>query len=98
MAMVAVKKLSGVALAAAAASLLLSGAVTAGEAAAVKSTDATIKCAGINSCKGQTACNSATNECKGKNSCKGKGFLKVSKEDCVAKKGTELAEEKKSAS
>lgn len=96
--MVAVKKLSGVALAAAAASLLLSGTVTAGEAAAAKPTDATIKCAGINSCKGKTACSSATNECKGKNSCKGKGFLKVSKEDCVTKKGTELLEEKKKPS
>ncbi len=90
--MAAVKKLSGVALAAAAASLLLSGAVSA-EDAAGKTTDANIKCAGINSCKGQTACKSASNECKGKNSCKGKGFLAVSKEDCVAKKGTELKEE-----
>ncbi len=96
--MAAVKKLSGVALAAAAAGLLLSGAVSAGEADASKSTDASIKCAGINSCKGQTACKSASNECKGKNSCKGKGFLAVSKEDCVAKKGTELKEEKKNAS
>ncbi|MBI3776633.1 MAG: hypothetical protein HY273_14005 [Gammaproteobacteria bacterium] len=93
--MVAVKKLSGVALAAAAAGLLLSGAVFADEGAAGKTADANIKCAGINACKGQTACKSASNECKGKNSCKGKGFLAVSKEDCVAKKGTELKEEKK---
>lgn len=96
--MVAVKKLSGVALAAAAASLLLSGAVSAQEDAAGKTADANIKCAGINSCKGQTACKSASNECKGKNSCKGKGFLAVSKADCVTKKGTELKEEKKNES
>ena len=96
--MVTVKKLSGVALAAAAAGLLLSGAVSADEGAAGKTADANIKCAGINSCKGQTACKSASNECKGKNSCKGKGFLAVSKEDCAAKKGTELKEEKKNAS
>ena len=94
--MVAVKKLSGVALAAAAAGLLLSGTVAAGEAS--KTAEANIKCAGINSCKGQTACKGASNECKGKNSCKGKGFLAVSKDDCVTKKGTELKEEKKSAS
>jgi uncharacterized membrane protein len=93
--MVAVKKLSGVALAAAAAGLLLSGAVAADEGAAGKTADANIKCAGINACKGQTACKSASNECKGKNSCQGKGFLTVSKADCVAKKGTELKEEKK---
>ena len=96
--MVAVKKLSGVALAAAAAGLFLSGAVFAEEGAAGKATDANIKCAGINSCKGQTACKSASNECKGKNSCKGKGFLSVSKEECVTKKGTELKEEKKKES
>jgi uncharacterized membrane protein len=96
--MVAVKKLSGIALAAAAAGLLLSGAVSADEYATDKKADANIKCAGINSCKGQTSCKSASNECKGKNSCKGKGFLAVSKEECVTKKGTELKEEKKKES
>ena len=95
--MVAVKKLSGVALAAAAAGLLLSGAVSAEEAPG-KSAAANVKCAGINSCKGQTSCKSASNECKGKNSCKGKGILAVSKEDCATKKGTELKEDKKNAS
>lgn len=91
--MKAVKKLSGVALAAAAASLLLSGSVYAADGAAPAApAKAEIKCAGINECKGKTSCKSASNECKGKNSCKGKGFLKASMEDCVAKKGTELKE------
>lgn len=94
--MATMKKFSGVTLAAAAASLLLSGAVSADTGTGSKTANANIKCAGINSCKGQTACKSASNDCKGKNSCQGKGFLTVSQEECLAKKGTELKEEKKS--
>ena len=90
--MTAVKKLSGIALAAAAASLLLSGAVNAADPAPATTAEAKIKCAGVNECKGKTACKSASNECKGKNSCKGKGFLEMSKTDCTTNKGTELKE------
>jgi len=46
-----------------------------------------VKCFGVNSCKGQSACKSATNECKGLNSCKGKGFISTTKSDCDAKGG-----------
>lgn len=35
---------------------------------------ATNKCYGINSCKGQGACKSARTSCKGKNTCKGQGM------------------------
>lgn len=90
--MAAVKKLSGMFLAAAAASLLLSGAVNAADPAPAVTAEATIKCAGVNECKGKTACKSATNDCKGQNSCKGKGFLSMSKADCTKNKGTELKE------
>jgi hypothetical protein len=36
---------------------------------------AQVPCAGVNACKGQSACKSAANACKGQNACKGKGFV-----------------------
>lgn len=70
---------SGSALAAAAATLLLSGAVVqpafAGE-------EAKGHCVGANACKGQGACKTASNECAGKNACKGQGFLSTTKAEC----------------
>ena len=93
--MSAVRKLSGTALAAAAAGLLLAGCAGHGTMDKTdsmmehgKAMEAKVHCAGINSCKGQTACKSASNECKGQNSCKGKGFLSLSKPDCAAKGGS----------
>jgi hypothetical protein len=49
-------------------------------------TDGKEHCAGVNACKGQSACKSANNACKGQNSCKGKGFLEMSKAECKAAK------------
>ena len=72
---------TGVAIATAAA-MLFGTAYVATAAAA----DDTVHCAGVNSCKGQSACKSANNSCKGQNSCKGKGFLELSKADCTAAK------------
>jgi hypothetical protein len=71
--------LSGVALAAAAA--VMFGAVTASTA---RAEEAKMKCAGINSCRGHSACKSANNNCKGQNSCKGTGFLMMTKAECDA--------------
>jgi len=34
-----------------------------------------VKCIGGNSCKGQSACQTAKNGCMGQNSCKGKGWV-----------------------
>jgi hypothetical protein len=34
-----------------------------------------VKCIGANSCKGQSACQTASTSCKGQNSCKGKGWI-----------------------
>jgi len=73
--------LSSVALAATAA-VMFSGVALAADQAA----PATVKCQGVNSCKGQSACKSANNACKGQNSCKGKGFVEMSKADCDAAK------------
>ncbi len=48
--------------------------------------DAKIKCEGVNSCKGTSACATAHNSCQGQNKCKGQGFLQLSKSDCDAAK------------
>jgi hypothetical protein len=70
---------SGSALAAAAASLLIAGAVTAPAQAA---SDAKGMCAGVNECKGKSVCKTATSACGGHNECKGKGILEMTKADC----------------
>ncbi|MDX1811172.1 MAG: hypothetical protein R3240_04445 [Gammaproteobacteria bacterium] len=81
------KTVSGVAAATAAASLFLSGCASMG-GGSMDMAKADVHCAGINACKGQTACKSAMNDCKGKNSCKGKGWLpKANKADCEAAGG-----------
>ena len=71
------KKISGVALAAAAATMFavapMSGAV-AGEKAG--------KCFNVNSCKGTSACATATTSCAGQNSCAGQGWVKRTKSEC----------------
>ena len=73
--------LTSVALAAAAA--VMFSAVAASTA---RADEAKTKCAGVNACKGQSACKSANNACKGQNSCKGKGFLEMTKAECDAAK------------
>jgi uncharacterized protein (DUF2141 family) len=74
------RKLSSVALAAAAAVMFTTVSATAG------AQESTVKCEGVNACKGQSACNTATNSCKGLNSCKGKGYLLLSQDDCTQAK------------
>jgi uncharacterized membrane protein len=62
--------LSGAALAVAAVSLALAGAVTTATAA----TTGKVHCLGVNSCKGKSDCHSPKNACKGMNACKGQGW------------------------
>ncbi len=50
-----------------------------------------VKCYGVNSCKGTSACSGAGHGCAGKNACKGQGFLQMSKDDCM-KQGGKLTE------
>jgi hypothetical protein len=69
------------ALASAAAALFVAGAPATAPADSHE-----VKCEGVNSCKGQSACRTAENECSGKNSCKGKGFLMLTPEECEAAK------------
>jgi uncharacterized membrane protein len=70
-----------IALAAAAALLFNVAAVPMAHAA-----DAKVKCEGVNSCKGTSACATAKSSCQGQNSCKGQGFLQLTKSECDAAK------------
>ncbi len=75
---------SGSALAAAAAALVMGTTISAPAAQA----DYTVKCFGLNACKGHGACKSAGNACRGQNACKGQGVAMMSKEKCKAKGGS----------
>ncbi|MEE9444688.1 MAG: hypothetical protein V3V19_03380 [Cocleimonas sp.] len=88
-----VKKLSGLALATAAATMLLAG-TTVNAAKHEKAAAAEIKCSGINSCKGTSACATATSACAGQNGCKGQGWIKSSAKECADKGGTEVVAKK----
>jgi hypothetical protein len=62
--------------------------------------DETVLCYGVNSCKAQGACGGKVDACSGKNACstevtcaghntcKGKGLVKLTKKECLDKKGT----------
>jgi len=77
-------KMSGIALATAAAAMFLAAPM----AFADDTTASTGKCVGGNACKKQSACKGANNSCKGQNSCKGKGFSMANAADCKAAGGT----------
>jgi hypothetical protein len=54
-------------------------------------TAATVKCVGINSCATKGECGGLDgNTCAGSNKCAGKGWIKVSADECTAKKGHPL--------
>jgi len=83
------RKAVGFAVASAVVGMLATGYQFTGDAA--KKDEGTVKCAGINSCKGTGACGAAdgSHSCAGKNECKGKGWVKVKTEkDCTDKGGT----------
>jgi hypothetical protein len=53
--------------------------------------EASVKCQGINSCKGQSKCKTATTACAGQNSCKGQGWLPTATaQECTDKGGKVL--------
>lgn len=85
--MTSVRKVTGTAMAAAAAALLIAGTV----GVSVSAQAAAVHCGGVNSCKGTSSCKSANNACKGMNACKGQGWTeKASAEECTAAGGTVL--------
>jgi hypothetical protein len=75
------KRVTGAALATAAALLFGSAVVQTASAEEAK-----IHCDGVNSCKGTSACATASNACHGQNECKGHGFLELTKAECDAAK------------
>jgi len=80
------RKINGTALAIASAGVFY-GMYKSVETLAPSATVNDIKCWGGNSCKGQSACNSALNSCNGQNSCKGKGWTFMSEKACYTNGG-----------
>ena len=82
-------RLTGVALAAAAAAVFIAGCASEGSAPGKSADSGTVKvkCYGANSCKGQAECKTAMNACKGQNSCKGHGFTSLTEQACVDRLG-----------
>ena len=80
------RALLGAAVASAVGSLLASGVVYAGEKEG-KTGEKTVKCVGVNDCKGKGSCKSAKNDCKGQNACKGKSFAELTEKECREKGG-----------
>ncbi len=39
--------------------------------------DESVKCFGVNACKGQGQCRTTQNQCNGHNKCEGKGWIKM---------------------
>jgi hypothetical protein len=76
----------GVAVASALGSLLASGVAYAGEKEG-KTSEKTVKCVGVNDCKGKGSCKSAKNDCKGQNACKGQSFAELTEKACLEKGG-----------
>jgi uncharacterized membrane protein len=71
-------KLTGAALAIAAAGMF----ATAPVSAMSEGTDSKVHCYGVNKCKGHNDCKTDKNACKGHASCKGQGFVTMSNHAC----------------
>ncbi len=84
--MMTAKKLTGFALATAAAGLFATAGIAPSMADEKAGGEAKVHCDGVNACKGKSACQTAHSACKGQNSCKGKGWLYMSKAECDAAK------------
>ena len=82
--MIEKSKLTGVALAAAAATLFIAGCASE-RSAPTQTADSSVKvkCYGANSCKGQAECKTGMNSCKGQNSCKGHGYVTMTEKACL---------------
>jgi hypothetical protein len=81
------KTLTGAVLAAAVGAMFLTSPVFAQDSSS-GSIQATVKCVGGNSCKGQSSCKGGNHSCKGLNSCKGQGFVNTaSAQECTDKGG-----------
>jgi hypothetical protein len=79
--MTTARKATGIAIAAAAASMFAMATLPA-----VQAQSAEVKCFGANECKGHSDCNTAKSA-KGQNACKGQGFKVMSEKACKEAKG-----------
>lgn len=81
-------RLTGVAIAAAAATLFIAGCANmGGSTQAADSGAVKVKCYGANSCKGQAECKTGMNNCKGQNACKGQGYVNLTEKACIERFG-----------
>jgi len=74
------KKVTGAALALAAAGMVMISPVSS--AMSDNAATAKVHCFGVNKCKGHNDCKTASNACKGHASCKGHGFVSMSAKAC----------------
>lgn len=73
------KKITGLAIAAAAAAMFM-----AAPAANAAKHEGNVHCTGVNACKGKSDCKTASNACKGMNACKGQGWTEAANAgDCT---------------
>lgn len=72
------RRMTGAALATAAALLFSTAAITTANAE-----EAQVQCSGVNACKGHSACKTANSACKGQNACKGQGFVMMTEKECA---------------
>jgi uncharacterized membrane protein len=84
--------LKGAMIAAAVAGLFAANSTLADEAKTIKNESDTVKCSGVNACKGQGSCAGAGHECAGKNGCKGQGWVKVGSARACTDKGGKVNE------
>jgi len=83
--MSAKKRLSGTALAVAAAGFASFAAMST--VSTPVAAEENVHCYGVNSCKGHNDCSGENNSCKGMGSCKGTGFLSMTAAECTEKGG-----------
>ena len=78
-------KMTGIALAMAAAGLMASCAGNQPASSTMASAETTdlVHCYGVNKCKGQNDCKSANNACAGQAACKGNGFVAMPSKSCA---------------
>jgi len=72
------KRLTGIAIASAAAAMFMTAVAPVTAADSVK-----VKCYGANACKGKADCKTSMSDCKGHNGCKGKGFVMMDEKSCL---------------
>lgn len=81
-------KLSGIAIAAVAATLFVTGCANTVKPSpanmSASQVGSKIKCYSGNSCKGQSECKSGNHACKGQNACKGQGFVMMGEGECMS--------------